>query len=169
MGYLKILAVIALVYLAHSYYLTSPSNVRKFIEQHELLSMKNVNEACDNYTDDMEVSLYMDEPDRYWEVEGGKDEMCGFLQKGQAALVLSEGSVTTSFHDMNIVRGGFPFTKATATYTQMAEVNMDGQTMRGIKVKLTSKTHDKIELKRTFTGLKISKVEAKGKVQFALK
>lgn len=162
MGYLKLLGIVAILYFAYGYYLTSPSNVKKFIEQHQLLSMKNVNEACEQFTDDIEGKIYHDTPFERWEVEGGKNELCGYMQKGQAAMVLTEGSVTTALLDMQVKRGGFPFTKATASYRQVTEMRMDGQTMRGIKIKVDSETKNTVEIKRTFTGLKFSKIESIG-------
>lgn len=162
MSYVKILIAIAIVYLVHGYYLTSPSHVQKFIEQHQLLSMKNVNEACEQFTDDIEGKIYYVTPIERWEVEGGKGELCGYMQKGQAAMVLTEGSVTTMLQDMKVRRGSFPFTKATASYKQVTEMRMDGQTMRGIKIKIDSETQNTVEIKRTLTGLKFSKVESIG-------
>lgn len=87
------------------------------------------------------------------------------MQKGQAAMVQTEGSVTTMLQDMQVRRGGFPFTKATASYKQVTEMRMDGQTIRGIKIKIDSETQNKVEIKRTFTGLKFSKVESTGSAE----
>lgn len=164
MGYAKILVVLGVLYLVQGYYLTRPAGIQKFIEQHNLLSMQDANRACEQYDDKVEVSLYFDEPDRRWEVEGGKDEICAHLQKGQAAFVFMNANVTTSLHNMQVKPSGFPFTKATATYRQISEMTMqpDGSPFA---VKVISETDDKLEIERTLTGLKITKIHATGKVR----
>lgn len=162
MGYVKILVVLGVIYLVQGYYLTRPAGIQKFIEQHNLLAMKDINRACDQYDDKVEVSIYFVEPTQHWEVEGGKNELCGYMQKGQAAFVLTDAQVTTSLHDMKVTPSGFPFMKAAASYRQIGEVIMRPQG-GSFAVKITSETDDKLEIKRTLMGLKITKVHSTGK------
>lgn len=126
--------------------------------------MQDANQACEQYDDKVEVSLYFDEPDGRSEVEGGKDEICAYLKKGQAAFVFMNASVSTSLHDMQVRPSGFPFLKATATYRQTSEIIMqpDGSPFA---VKMSSVSDDKLEIKRTLTGLKITKMHGTGKVK----
>lgn len=162
MGYVKILVVLGVIYLVQGYYLTRPAGIQKFIEQHNLLAMKDINRACDQYDDKVEVSIYFNEPNNRWEVEGGKNELCGYMQKGQAVFVLTDAQVTTSLHDMKVTPSGFPFMRATASYRQISEMIMKPQGS-SFSVKVISETDDKLEIKRTLTGLKITKVISTGK------
>lgn len=162
MGYVKILVVLGVIYLVQGYYLTRPAGIQKFIEQHNLLAMKDINRACDQYDDKVEVSIYFVEPTQHWEVEGGKNELCGYMQKGQAVFVLTDAQVTTSLHDMKVTPSGFPFMRATASYRQISEMIMKPQGS-SFSVKVISETDDKLEIKRTLTGLKITKVISTGK------
>lgn len=158
MGYLKLLAIMAVLFMGQSYYLTSANHVEKFIAENNALAMQDPVKACDNYTDDVEASIYYDMPIGHWEVEGGKDELCGYIRQGQAAMVVTQGSMSASLANVKVTTR-FPWLTAIAEYDESSTTSM------GKAGTFNSKSHDVIELKRTLTGLKIRKITAKGGIE----
>ena len=72
MGWFKLLIAAGALYLAQSYYLLTPSHVETFLMEHQTLAMNDPVAACDNYSDEVEVTINHKTTDGTWEVEGGK-------------------------------------------------------------------------------------------------
>lgn len=158
MGYLKLLAVVAVLFMLQSYYLMSSSHVEKFIFDNNALAMQDPVKACDNYTDDVQASIYYDMPTGHWEVEGGKDELCGYIRQGQAAMVVTQGSMSAMLENIKVTTN-FPWQTATAEYDELSTASM------GQAGSFNSKSHDSIAIKRTLTGLKITKITSTGGIE----
>lgn len=158
MGYLKLLIVIIVIYMGQSYYLMSPSHVEIFIINNNALAMQDPVKACDNYTDDVATSIYFEMPTGHWEVEGGKDELCGYIRQGQAAMVVTQGSISSTLENVKVL-SSFPWQTATAEYDELSTTSM------GKTGDFHSSSHDIVTLKRTLTGLKITQITAKGGVE----
>lgn len=156
MALIKLLLAIVVLYMGQSYYLTSPSHVEDFLNHHNALALQDVNKACEDFSDNIEGSLYHDTPAGHWEVEGGKNELCGYMRQSQATMVVTQGNINVHFENMQVKRG-FPWQKATAEYDEISDVTMGKLTMHG-------KTHDKFDIKRTLTGLQIIKVNSIGSI-----
>lgn len=110
--------------------------------------------ACDDYTDDVEVVLTAEGRRGRWEVEGGKNELCGYLRQAAAAFTVLQASTNTRFDDVRIERGPFPWMRARVTYTQVTSVSAGGIPPLEIE------SRDVLELQRGLTGLKIRSVES---------
>ena len=157
MSWFKLFMACVVLYLGQSYYLLSANKVEKFLAEHNALAMQDPVAACDNYSDDVEVSINHDTGNGIWEVEGGKNEICGYIKQSQAALTVLQAN--TSGHLENLtVKTGFPWSKAHVSYDEINEVQMN--TLGSI----SSKTHDVIDIKRTLTGLSIASVNSIGGV-----
>ncbi|MFB2538908.1 MULTISPECIES: hypothetical protein [unclassified Acinetobacter] len=154
MNALKFLIVIVLLYMAQSYYLMSNGHVKDFIEQAEMKSMQDPVAACEYYSDDVEVNMNLQAPGGHWEVEGGKDELCGFIRQNQAAAVVMQSDVNWTFDNVKI-NSRFPWQNAKADYEMTGSQTVMGHTIQ-------SHTKNAIEIKRTLTGLKITKVNVTG-------
>lgn len=116
------LALCALVLLggfyAHGRYTFSEPKVMGWLVQHTAHGMQGDSAACDDYADDVKVELTAKGLRGRWEVEGGKEEICGYLKQSSAALTLVQARTQTEFEDVRITRGGFPWTTARVQYTQ---------------------------------------------------
>ena len=148
MGWFKLLVAGIVLYLGQSYYLLSSGHIEKFLVEHNTLAMNDPVAACDNYSDKVEVMINHEIADGTWEVEGGKDELCGYLKQSQAALVLLQAETSGHFENMEVI-SSFPWRKAHANYDEINNVSM------GTIGTISSTTHDDIEIKRTLTGLEI--------------
>lgn len=136
------------LYLGQSYYLLSSAHVEKFLVEHNTLAMNDPIAACDNYSDKVAVTINHKTADGTWEVEGGKNELCGYLKQSQAALVVTQASTSGHFENMDVI-SSFPWRKAHVSYDEINNVSM------GAIGAISSTTHDDIEIKRTLTGLEI--------------
>jgi hypothetical protein len=147
---------VSVAYYAYSAHSFSEGSVRSWLVDHESREMGGKDSACDDYADDVEVRLNADSAKGTWEVEGGKDEICGYIKQASAAYTVLQAQVHTSFDDVTIERGGFPWRSAVVKYTQAAEVN-------AARVSLASTSHNEVTLKRTFGGFKITRLESTGR------
>lgn len=157
MGWIKLFVVCVVLYLGQSYYLLSSSSIERFLADHNALAMNDPVAACDNYSDDVNVSINHDTGGGNWEVEGGKDEVCGYIKQSQAALVVAQANTSGYFENMSVTTG-FPWQKAGASYDEVSNVQM------GSLGSITSKTRENIKIKRTLTGLQIVSVNSTGGV-----
>jgi len=147
---------VSVAYYAYSAHSFSEGSVRSWLANHEAREIGGSESACDDYADDVEVALTADSAKGTWDVEGGKDEICGYIKQASAAYTVLQAQVHTSFDDVTIERGGFPWRTAIVKYTQAAEIN-------AARVSLASTSHNEVTLKRTFGGFRITRLQATGK------
>ena len=161
MSWFKLFIACVVLYLGQSYYLLSANNVEKFLAEHNALAMQDPVAACDNYSDDVKVFINHDtgngNGNGAWEVEGGKNEICGYIKQSQAALTVLQANTSGHFENLT-VKTGLPWSKAHVSYDEINDVQMN--TLGSI----ISKTHDVIAVKRTLTGLSIDSVNSTGGV-----
>lgn len=153
----KLLLVCALfgAFYAHARITFSESRIVAWLASHYAKAMSGDTNACDDYTDDAEVTLTADGARGTWEVEGGKNEICGYLKKAAAALTVMQASTNSNFTDVVVTRSGFPWMQAQVTYKQ-------ANTIQAARLPLvTSHSDDTIVLVRTLFGLKIKSVDSK--------
>ncbi|MEN6670299.1 hypothetical protein AAJP47_07980 [Psychrobacter sp. B38] len=155
MGWFKLLVAGIVLYLGQGYYLLSPSHVEKFLNDHNTLAMNDPVAACDNYSDDVTVMINHRTPEGTWEVEGGKDELCGYMRQSQASLVVLQASTSGYFENMSVTTS-FPWRKAQASFDEINNVKV------GSIGSISSKTHEILNIKRTLTGLQITSVTSTG-------
>lgn len=62
-----------------------PASIEKYLQELSLKSRK-IPEACEMVDDKIDVSIRQETPTGTWEVEGGKDELCGFMEQGRATI-----------------------------------------------------------------------------------
>ena len=102
MGWFKLFIAVSALYLGQSYYLLSSDHVEQFLADNNTLAMNDPVAACDNYSDDMTVMIHHNTPQGTWEVEGGKNELCGYMKQSQAALVVMQASTSGYFDNMEV-------------------------------------------------------------------
>ncbi|HLO93507.1 MAG TPA: hypothetical protein VK195_04260 [Burkholderiaceae bacterium] len=144
-------------WLGHSRLMFTESRVMPLMTAHTLKVYEGDASACDFYADDVQVDIVQEMREGRWEVEGGKDEVCGFIRKAGAGLVLLDANVNTEFADISLERKGFPWTEATLSYTE--HVTMSAERMP--EVVFTSQ--DELVLVRTLTGVKIKAIHSRGR------
>lgn len=155
MGWFKLFIACVVLYLGQSYYLLSSGQVEKFLAEHNALAMNDPVAACDHYSDDVDVFINHDTGNGNWEVEGGKDEICGYMKQSQAALTVLQANTSGHFENLKVTTG-FPWHTARASYDEINTVQMRSMGS------LTSKTREDIQIKRTLTGLQIISVNSTG-------
>lgn len=145
-------------YYAHGRWTFSEMNVQRWVAEHSARAMSGDSKACDDFSDDVEVNLVSHEKGGRWEVEGGKNEICGYLKQASAAFILLQASTSSRFENFSIERSGFPWTKATVSYTERMTVDS------GIAPTLRGSSKDTLIISRTLGGLKIMSVKSTSKM-----
>lgn len=152
---LVLLAVLFGAFYLHAESTFSRTRLTNWLEEHSLHAMSGDPKACDDYADDMQVELSADGQKGTWEVEGGKNEMCGYLKQSAAVYTVLQATTNSQFDDLRVVRKGFPWTRALVSYTQRTQVQAAGVPP------MTIISDEVVELQRTLTGLKITSVKSK--------
>lgn len=152
--------IVLLVALFAGFYLHgrtsfSESHVTSWLGKHSARAMSGDPGACDNFADDLEVALTAEGAKGRWEVEGGKNEMCGYLRQAAAVFTVLQASTSSEFSGLRVVRGGFPWTTARVTYTERTSVQ--AARVPGFQIE----SEDELVLVRTLSGLKIKSVKSK--------
>lgn len=81
MQHLMIVLVIGLgLFYIQSRMAFSESHVMRWIAEYNNKAIAGDSTVCDDFTDDVEVNIFAETLQGHWEVEGGKDEMCGYLR-----------------------------------------------------------------------------------------
>lgn len=139
----------------------SESNVQKFLLDQAINTYRGNNETvCDTFADDTEVDVVDRGPQGRWEVQGGKDEVCGYIKQAAAAYLVLRARMETSVEDLVIRRGGFPWRTAEVSYRQKAVISAGN----GPPIPtFTAVSDERMTLKRTLGGLKITRLEAKSR------
>ncbi|MFL6672649.1 MAG: hypothetical protein ACJ8LG_05060 [Massilia sp.] len=153
----KIFLLVALcgAFYLHARTSFSESHITTWLGEHSAKAMAGEPSACDDYADDMEVVLRAEGRRGAWEVEGGKNQMCGYLKQSAAVFTVLQASTRAEFQDLRVVRDGFPWMKARVTYSQRTDVS--AQRIPGF----TIASEDELVLVRTLSGIKIRSVQSK--------
>jgi hypothetical protein len=151
----KLLLLCALfgAFYGHGRFTFSEPRVAAWLTSNSAKALSGDSAACDAYTADATVNLRAEGARGTWEVEGGKDEICGYLKQVSAALTLTRASTSTEFTDLVVVRSGFPWLQAEVSYQEKATIQVLGRSV-------TATSDDTLVLVRTFSGLKIKSVES---------
>lgn len=139
----------------------SESNVQKFLLDQAINTYKGNNETvCDTFSDGVEVDVIDRGPQGRWEVQGGKDQVCGYIRQASAAYMVLRAHMETSVEDLEIRRAGFPWRTAEISYRQKAVIS----TGSGPPIPtFTAISDERITLQRTLGGLRITRLEAKSR------
>jgi hypothetical protein len=139
----------------------SEAHVRKFLLDQTVNVFQGNNEtACDTFADDVEVTIDDRSPQGRWEVEGGKDEVCGYIKQASASFVVLGAQVNTILDNLEIRRSGFPWMTAELAYRQKTSIAAGG----GAPIPpMTAVSEDRMTVKRTLDGLRITRLEARSR------
>jgi hypothetical protein len=153
----KILLAAALfgAFYVHAKVSFSEPRVMAWVADHSAKAMSGDTAACDDYTDDMEVTLTAEGARGRWEVEGGKDEMCGYMKQAAAAFIVLQASTHSQFDQIRVTPSGFPWLSAKVEYVQRTTVSA------GNIPAMTVESEDSLVLVRTLSGMKIKAVESR--------
>lgn len=147
--------ILVAAWIGHGRLMFTESRLMPLLTAHTLKVYEGDASACDFYDDDVLVDIVQDARQGRWEIEGGKDELCGFLRKAAAGFVLLDASVNTEFADISLQRGGFPWTEATLRYTEHV-------TVRSERVpEMAFRSEDELVLVRTLTGVKVKAIHSR--------
>ncbi len=152
---LLLLVLACVAYYAHARYSFTEEQVTRWLGQHTARAMGGEREACDDYTDDVEVSLVAQGRRGHWEVEGGKNEICGYLKQAAAALTVLQASTRLEFDSVKVTRDGFPWRTARVQVAQRMSVSAANVPSTEVHAE------DELVLVRTFGGIKIKSLQSK--------
>src|SRR5262249_49018284 len=109
-------------YYAYGAHMFAEGSVQRWIADHDGREWYGNDSACEDYADDVEVSVLAEGLKGRWEVEGGKDEICGYIKRASAAFIVLDAHSSTRYEDLSIRRGGFPWRSAVVTFKQQTEI-----------------------------------------------
>jgi len=153
-----ILAGIGIFY-AYGRYAFAENRVCQWLSNQSMLAITSSEKACEAYADSMDVDLTAITAQGVSKIQGGKAELCGYLEKSTAAMSILHPSISTHIDDVVVKRSGFPWLTAEVTYTEEAQISIQGLPP------FKSISEDTVTLKRTWSGLKITKMYSFGKVK----
>jgi hypothetical protein len=148
---------IGAAYYAYSAHSFSESSVRRWIADHGVREMAGNDSACDDYADDVEVTLVSDRDKSQWQVEGGKDEICGYIKQAAAAYTVLQARIESHYDDVTIERAGFPWRSAVVKFTESSDISSS-------KVSFAATSENEVTLVRTFGGMKITRLNSTGQI-----
>jgi hypothetical protein len=156
------LLVLLGVYYAHSRFAFAQPRVESWLLHTNMAALTGDGKACEAYADDVDVQLIADNSRGRWEVEGGKAELCDYLKKTSAALVLLDASTNFRLENTSVQRAGFPWLTAQVSYTHVGTIQA-----AALPRPVPFESVDQVTLRRTLTGLQIVKLasQAKGGLQ----
>ena len=151
-----VIAVLLAGFLIRSNLSMKPTSIEKYLQEFSLKSAQNPPEACEMVDDKIDVSIRQETPTGTWEVEGGKDELCGFMEQGRAAMVLLQGNMNWHYENVK-VKSSFPWQSAKVSYDEISTVS-------AAKIgTVSTKMHYDLQVKRSlFGGIKVTKLKAMG-------
>jgi hypothetical protein len=139
----------------------SDSYLRNYLLEHTANVYQGNNEsACEVFDDDAVVSIEDSQPDSQQEVEGGKNQVCGYIKQTSASyaiLGVNPGSLISVLDKFEVIRSDFPWMTAQVSYQQKSTIKIG----EGPQV-MSSYSDGNLTLKRTLLGLRITRLEAKG-------
>jgi hypothetical protein len=153
-----LLILVALgAFYGHARLAFAEPRVMRWLMEHDAKVMSGDASGCDDYADDVRVSLSVPGQQGPAHVEGGKGEMCEYKEQAAAAMKLMRASTNTQVDQVEIARSGFPWTTARVTYSQTVRMQIPG--VPGITVE----SDDEVVLVRTLSGIKIKSVESRSR------
>ena len=152
---LLFLLVLFAAFYAHARISFAEQRVLSWLLENSNKYLTGDSSVCDNYADDVEVSLIAKAPRGTWQVEGGKAELCGYLKQSSAALIVMQASTNTAFSKVRIEPGPFPWMQAKVSYTEKTTMQMAGLPP------VNALGENSVVLVRTFSGLKIKSLESR--------
>lgn len=152
--WLIIASVALLLYAVYAKQQFSNTAVEKWLVGHSVKVMSGSDGFCDDFADNIEVSLISYSAQGNLEVKGGKNELCAYIKQSAAAMTVMQAHTQSQFSDIKITRKGFPWITAEVSYIEHGTLTMGKQT-------IYSKSNDTMVLKRTLGGMKVTKLDSK--------
>ena len=152
---LLLLLVLFAAFYAHARITFAEQRVLSWLLENSNKYLTGDSSVCDNYTDDVEVSIAAKAPRGTWQVEGGKAELCGYLKQSSAVLIVMQASTNKAFSNVRIQPGPFPWMQSKVSYTEKTTMHMAGLPP------VNALGENSVVLVRTFAGLKIRSLESR--------
>lgn len=149
-------ALILVSFYVHARMVFSEPRLNQWVADHSARAMAGNQTACEDFSSDVLVSIHARSTGGVWEVEGGKDEVCGYLRQSSAALTVLQASVRTSFENVKIERSGFPWLTAKVQYTEKTSVSAERMPS------MQFESRETLVVERTVSGIKIKALTSEG-------
>jgi hypothetical protein len=160
MKYIVMAALAMAAWWAHAQLVFSEPRAMRFVAEHAAKAMSGNGKACDDYSDDVVIDIVSEDPTGRWEVEGGKEEICGYLKQAAAAMTVMQAQSNSRYDNVTIRRGGFPWTRAEVSYTEHTDINMR---MMGQAVgTMNAVSEETVTLRRGLSGVMIAGLKSNG-------
>lgn len=140
-------------YFAHAKYVFSNTGMNQWLQDANLRATKGEASACDDYADDVKVTLSSKSPMAGNNLEGNKEDICGYIKQTAKMMKLMRANTKTEISDLQIKMSGFPWLTAKVTYQENITMSVGG--LPGMDYR----SQVDLTLVRTLQGLKIKSLE----------
>ncbi len=146
---LLFLLVLVAAYYFQGRYLFSHDAAQRWVAQHASRALSGDQSACDDFSDDTVVNIRADSAAGTWEVEGGKNEVCGYMKQASAGFTVMQASLNTDYRNFVVEPQDFFWRKVRISYVETTSISAAHiPTMKSI-------SHDTLLLGRGLSGIKI--------------
>lgn len=118
------------LFYGHAWWTLSEQRAQRWIEQHELAVLEQKEGVCKDFTFDTEVSVRAVHAKGEWQLDGGRDHVCGYIKSSNAFVRVLKPQLSTQTQVLSFERAGFPWMSATAKVQQTTTFTLvNGLTM----------------------------------------
>lgn len=153
------LVVLAGAFYGHSRWAFSDAGVLRWIEKHDAAVVDQQEGVCDAFARDAVITIRAVHARGEWQVDGGRNEVCGYLKSSNAYVRLLKPDVETHTELVSIQRSGFPWMQASVTVRKATEFRLGTKT-------LAETAETSYVLRRTIKGMQITGMNTRSQGQF---
>lgn len=148
------------VFYGHSQWALSKSRALGWIEDHEQAVFAMKEGVCDDFTFDVNVNIRALNPRVEWQVDGGKDYVCGYIRSTNAHVRVLKPAIDTRTELLSLERSDFPWMTAKVKVRQTTTF-----TLPGLRT-LNEVGETTYVLRRTIRSLQIAEMTSRSEGQF---
>lgn len=148
--------LLAAAFYGHSRFVFSEPALMSWIQKQQQMDMHASDGFCDAYADDFAFEMRTRTPRGEMTVQGGKDEICEYIRDANAAMLVTQPSLSINTELLDVQRSGFPWLKATATVRQISTLRLRGAPA------MTEVSESTMVLRRTFKGREFVSIDSDG-------
>ena len=118
------------LFYGHAWWTLSEQRAQRWIEQHERAVLEQKEGVCKDFTFDTEVSVRAVHAKGEWQLDGGRDHVCGYIKSANAFVRVLKPQISTQTEVLGFERSGCPWMSATAKVRQSTTFTLiNGMTM----------------------------------------
>lgn len=147
------------VFYGHSRWMLSEARVLDWIDKHDKAIVEQQDGVCDAFARTADISIRAVHARGEWQVDGGRNEVCGYLKSANAFVRLLKPEVNTRTELVSFERSGLPWMQARVTVRKATDFRLGERT-------LTESAETSYVLRRTIKGVQITGMTTRSQGQF---